>query len=236
MVKISIIVPVHNERKILEKSVKKISGKIREITGDYEIILAEDGSTDGTHELARALSKKDRKIVHLHSDQRLGKGRAVTSAIGVSKGDIIVMMDIDLSARLGYLKQLIKAVQDGADVSIGSRLIKGSHVKRSFLRSIASRIYNLLVRLFFGLSVLDHQCGFKAFKKISTRRILREVTSKGWFWDTELLVRAQRGGCKIVELPIEWEECRTSKIKLMSDSLMMTRALLKLWLELRLEE
>ncbi|MEM2961167.1 MAG: glycosyltransferase, partial [Candidatus Bathyarchaeia archaeon] len=130
------------------------------------------------------------------------------SAIKVSKGDIVVFMDVDLSTSLNNLPKLINSIHRGYDIAIGSRYKEGSRVKRPITRTIASRTYNLLVNLLFKDGILDHQCGFKAFKRQSIEPLIEAVKSKGFFFDTELILKAMRRGLSIVEIPIEWKETR----------------------------
>jgi len=229
MTECSIILPVYNEVNVLKKSIKKIVHEISKITNDYEIVIAEDGSTDGTAQLARQIASKNRKIIHLHSDKRLGKGGSLTKTIRKVNGDIVVVMDIDLSSKLEYLKKLIENIKLGADISLGSRLMRGSYVRRNLKREIMSRSYNFLIHLFFNSSVHDHQCGFKAFKKVKVLPLISKIEDKKWFWDTELLVRAQQNDLKIVEFPIEWEESRSSKINLKRDVITISKSLFIFW-------
>lgn len=206
MLEISIVIPAYNEEKRIEPCISKLKKSLKTITEDYEIIIAEDGSTDGTNELAEELSKRDAKIVHLHSDKRLGRGKALNKAFKVSSGEILVYMDVDLATDLQHLPELINAIRyEGYDFATGSRMMQTSDVKRSFKRKVASTGFNFLTRTFLRSKLYDHQCGFKTFKREPLFDLLNEVKDEHWFWDTELLVRAQRKGYKIKEFLVKWQ-------------------------------
>ncbi|NYZ73980.1 glycosyltransferase family 2 protein [Candidatus Micrarchaeota archaeon] len=213
---ISIIVPLHNEAAAISANFPKIKKTADRLGPDYEIILAEDGSTDNTRQIAGNLASG--KIRLLTSEKKLGRGLALSRAMVSAKGDIIVYMDADLAADLRHLKALVSEIENGADISTGSRLVPGSKVhSRSFLREFFSRGYNLLLRLLFRTSIHDHQCGFKAFRRSRIVPLLKEVEDKHWFWDSELLIRAQKKGLKVAEIPVEWTDSKGSSVKLPSD-------------------
>jgi len=226
---ISVVFPAYNEVNGLEKAVLETRRFLEGITDSFEIIIAEDGSTDGTDILASALSKKYPNVKHLHSDIRLGRGRALKKAFRASKGRILVFMDVDLATDLRCLKPLIESVEEGYDFVTGSRMLRESIVERSFLRRLASTVYNLMVRLLLGSDLKDHQCGFKAFKRESLFKVIDKVKAEHWFWDTELLVLASRLGFKIKEIPVVWKGGRRSKVRLLSDTLKMGLQILRLW-------
>ena len=232
MKKVSVIIPVYNEVHCLEHAVTQIDREMQRITKNYEIIIAEDGSKDGTKELAEKLSGD--KVIHIHSDERLGRGRGLMKAFRNCSGDIIVYMDVDLATDLTHLSELINSIDRGADFATGSRMIKGSACKRPFKREFASRCYNLLVRLLFKIPIYDMQCGFKAFKKEALFKVMFEVEDNHWFWDTELLIRAYKKGFKIVEFPVHWEENSEfgTKVNVSDDAKNMGGKLFKLWREL----
>ncbi|MDD5171467.1 MAG: glycosyltransferase family 2 protein [Candidatus ainarchaeum sp.] len=213
---ISFIIPLHNEAAALSANFQKIRKAADSLGLDYEIILAEDGSTDNTRQIAGKLASA--KIRLLASEKKLGRGLALNNAIKAAKGDIVVYMDADLATDLKHLKELIREVENGADISTGSRLAPGSKVhSRSFLREFFSRGYNLMLRALFRTSIHDHQCGFKAFRKSKILHLLNEVEDKHWFWDSELLIRAQKNGLKVTEIPVEWTDSKGSSVRLSTD-------------------
>ncbi len=167
MIEVAVVLPAYNEANRLERTVEKTINAIEGITNSFEIIIAEDGSTDGTDKIAQNLAKKYPFVKHLHSDVRLGRGRALKNAFNATDAEIVVYFDVDLATDLGHLRELIDAIKNGYDIATGSRLLKRSEVKRPFKRELASRIYNFLVRLLLRSKIHDHQCGFKAFKRSS---------------------------------------------------------------------
>ena len=235
-VKASVVLPAHNEADALEPAVSEITKVLDEYGTDYEIVIAEDGSTDGTDKKADDLSERLPAVWHLHSDKRLGRGKALKNAFQQSSGEILVYMDVDLATDVRQLKELIKSVdEEGYDFATGSRLLPESNVERSGTRNIASKTYNFMVRAFLGSEVKDHQCGFKAFRREPLMQLLDEVEAEHWFWDTELLVRAHRRGYKIKEFPVLWKSGRETKVRLLQDSWHMGWQILGLWWRLKFQ-
>jgi glycosyltransferase involved in cell wall biosynthesis len=159
---VSIIFPAYNEVNYLSEAVEKTIVELELFTASYEIIIAEDGSTDGTAELAEALTRKNPNIKHIHRDERLGRGKALNNAFKQSNGEVLVYMDLDLATDIKHLKSLVEAVTvEGYDFATGSRMLPESKVERTLRRSISSKTYNWLVRRMLGSKLRDHQCGFK---------------------------------------------------------------------------
>ncbi len=235
--KVTITVPAHNEAKVLQENILKIRETARSITPNFQIVIAEDGSTDGTEKIAASLAKKYKEIKHLHSDEKLGKGGALRNAFKKFDSDVFVVMDADLSSKPECLNDFMKKINDGCDIVIGSRMAKGAKTRRSFKRAIASRGYNWLARRFFGLNFADLQCGFKAFKGDAIDGVLDKVEENNWFFDTELLVRAKNENYRIEEIPLEWEEKSSrTKVKIGRDSRYMLSKMVKFWWKLKSEK
>lgn len=231
---ISLVLPAYNEVKRLENTVKVIAEELKKLKQDFEIIIAEDGATDGTDKLAERLVKRHSYIRHFHSDKRLGRGLALTRAFKESRGDILVYVDVDLATDPVDISKLINEIEKGADISTGSRLLKGSVTKRNIERRILSKIYNFLVRLFLNSQISDHQCGFKSFKRKTVIPLLNEVNNTHWFWDTEILVRAQKKGLKVTELPVKWyQRYEETKVEILHDSIDMFLSILRLMFKIR---
>lgn len=235
----SIVIPAFNEVFELERCVRLVERAVSRVTGSYEIIIAEDGSDDGTDKVAAELACGNPKVRHLHSDKRLGRGAALRRAFSFARGKAMVYLDADLTVNPSSLQRLIEAVENEHGMATGSRYLKGSRVRRPLLRWVASDIYNLLVRMAFRDGVCDHQCGFKAFHRGFVCALLDEVETDGWFWDTETIVRARRRGYPVVEIPVEWMETRTnggSKVELFSDTLGFVKNLARLWWTLNIKK
>ncbi|MDX1813761.1 MAG: glycosyltransferase family 2 protein [Candidatus Bathyarchaeia archaeon] len=234
--KVTVVFPAYNEVDALKYAVDKVTQALNEFTSSYEIIIAEDGSTDGTDKLAEALAEEHPFVKHIHGEKRLGRGRALKNAFRQSSGEILVYMDLDLATDLKHLKALVDAVEsEGYEFATGSRMLNESKVKRSGTRHLASKTYNFMVRAVLGSDLRDHQCGFKAFRRESLVQLLDEVGAEHWFWDTEILVRAQRRGFRIKEIPVLWRGGRESKVRLFMDSLNMGWQIFSLWWHLKLQ-
>jgi glycosyltransferase involved in cell wall biosynthesis len=234
LLEVSVVLPAYNEANKLETAVTETAKALEEFARSYEIIIAEDGSTDGTDKVAAALSGRYSFVKHLHGEKRLGRGAALKNAFKQSNGEILVYMDVDLATSIEQLRSLVKAVEEEEfDFATGSRLLSESKVERSRMRNITSKSYNFLVRAMLGSKVKDHQCGFKAFKREALLQLLDEVAACHWFWDTELLVRAARKGYAIKEIPVDWKSPRETKVRLLKDSFSMGWQVVKLWWRLK---
>lgn len=231
---VTIVLPAHNEIKNLKKAVKETSDFLTRRGEDFEIIIAEDGSTDGTAEMAESIVNTNPRVWCICHCNRLGRGRALTEAFKKSSGSILVYMDVDLSTDIRFLEPLIFAITDGNDVAIGSRAHPKSNVIRSRKRLLISLIYNNFVRLLLGSNISDHQCGFKAFSQKTILKILDNVYAEHWFWDTEILVLALRMGLSVKEVPIVWRESNKTEVVFFKDIINMGFQVLKLWWRLNI--
>lgn len=232
---VSAIIPVFNDKRSLETAIPESIESLSRITEDFELIVAEDGSIDGSADLVRGYAEQDARIRLLHSDERLGRGKALNRAIAGSKGEIVCYYDVDLATDMRHLPELVRAIREGADIATGSRLMPGSDIRRTGGREIASRSYNFLVRLFLGSRLYDHQCGFKAFNKKHILSLLPAIHSNHWFWDTELLIRAQRNGCIVREFPVRWRAGKGTTVKI-NDIFEMGSSILRLWWQIHVSE
>jgi glycosyltransferase involved in cell wall biosynthesis len=218
---ITIILPAYNEASRIEKSIQDVERAVSDLSSSYEIIVAEDGSTDGTESIVAALAKSNSHLGLLHSPVRLGKGKAVKTAGRSANGDVIVFMDVDLATSLDYLPQIVKLAQANRGMAIGSRHVKTSRVQRRVSRTLFSLTYNFAVRLLFHDEVHDHQCGFKAMTREVAEVLLAETKSDGFFFDTEMILRCRKRGFPVAEVGVEWSETRKegrSAVRLFPDS------------------
>ena len=198
---------------------------------EFSIIIAEDGSTDGTDILAKLLKALDSRIIYFNSTKKLGRGLALKQAWSKIEGDVYVFIDADLATDMRYYPKLINSIREGNDLATGSRYIKGAKVNRPILRDFASRIYNKTIRMIYKDGVFDHQIGFKAFSKRLIKDELDKCTSTNWFWDTEIIVRSIHDNYKFIEFPVEWEEKKGKKTplkRLISDIIIHGIGLIKL--------
>jgi glycosyltransferase involved in cell wall biosynthesis len=232
---VTAIIPVFNDRPALERAIPLSLEVLARITQEFEIIVAEDGSTDGSTAFVREYEKISPRVRLLHSDERLGRGTALNRAISEAQGSVVCYYDVDLATDMQHLPELIGAIRSGADIATGSRLLPGSDIRRTEGREIASRSYNFLVRCILGSRLFDHQCGFKAFNKEKILPILPTIRSNHWFWDTELLVRAQRRGYNVTEFPVRWRAGKGTTVRV-KDVFGMGSSILRLWWQIHVSK
>jgi glycosyltransferase involved in cell wall biosynthesis len=166
-------------------------------------------------------------VACVHIPQK-GRGRALRHVWLESTADIVSYMDVDLSTNLNHLPELIKAIEDGSHIAIGSRLSKGSRVKRSLKREFISRSYSALIRAMFLTPFRDAQCGFKALSRDTVRALVPLVKDNNWFFDSELLIIATRRGFRIKEIPVYWEDDPDSRVRIIRTAWEDIKGLLRL--------
>ena len=225
------VLPVYNDLAALQRAIPLSLEVLATCAESFELVVAEDGSTDGSAEFVREYGSTDSRVRLLHSDERLGRGRALTRAFRASSAPIVCYYDVDLATDLQHLPELVAAIRNGAAIATGSRLMPRSEIVRSGGREFASRGYNLLVRTVLSSSLYDHQCGFKAFDRVRLLPLLDRIRSTHWFWDTEVLVRGQHAGYPVRELPVRWTEGPGTTVR-PRDILEMGSAVFRLWWQL----
>jgi len=228
---IIVTIPAHNETKNLRNCVEQILQEIKNMNEEFRLVIAEDGSTDGTEILAQTLEGMYQNVIHFHYPEKLGRGLALKRAWTKLDGDIYAFIDADLATDMKYFPQLINLIREGNDLATGSRYIKGAKVERPFLRQITSLVYNNLIRMMYKDNVFDHQIGFKAFSKRLIKDEINKCISENWFWDTEIIVRSIHDKYKYVEFPVEWKEKQrknTSIKRLISDIIIHGSGIIKL--------
>jgi uncharacterized protein (TIRG00374 family) len=234
-VEVSVVLPAYNEEATLETTVERTLDALGAFlpAGSYEVVVAEDGCDDRTPEIADRLAAEDERVRHLHGEGRLGRGGALEAAFEFADGDTLAYMDTDLATDLRHLEELVESVRtEGYDVATGSRWIPGHEADRPPKRGVPSRVYNGLVRTVLRSSLQDHQCGFKAFDRAALESLLADVEDEHWFWDTEVLVLAQRRGYDVREFPVEWTPKGDTKVDLVRDVLGMGSQILRTWWQL----
>jgi glycosyltransferase involved in cell wall biosynthesis len=227
---ITIILPAYNEASRIKKSIQEVEHAVSDFSSSYEIIVAEDGSMDGTDRIVANLAKSNSNLDLQHAPVRLGKGKAIKSALHSANGGVIVFMDVDLATSLSYLSQIVKLVQANRGMAIGSRHVKTSRVQRRTSRTIFSLTYNLAVRLLFHDGIHDHQCGFKAMTREVAEALLAEIKSDGFFFDTEMILWCKKMGFPVAEVGVKWTETRKkggSAVRLFPDSAKLGLELLR---------
>jgi glycosyltransferase involved in cell wall biosynthesis len=230
--RVDVVIPVLNEAHVLEKSVAVVREFLKEnLSYPWRIVIVDNGSTDGTFEIGETLASNLQDVEFVYLEQR-GRGRALREAWGQSTAEVVLYTDVDLSTELEALPKLVHALtQEGYDIAIGSRLAKESNTKRSLKRDIISRIYNLFLKLVLSTKFSDAQCGFKALTREVVEKIIPQIEDQGWFFDTELLVLAERQGYKIKDIPVTWIEDDDSRVRVVPTALEDIRGVLRLrWL------
>jgi glycosyltransferase involved in cell wall biosynthesis len=213
---VDVVIPCLNEVGVLRESVRQTLALFdAHPRFDWRIVVADNGSTDGTGELARELEGEDARVQALLIPQR-GRGLALREAWLGSAADVVSYMDVDLSTDIAHLPDLVGRVADGTcDVAIGTRLARSSQTRRSLKREITSRGYVAMIRATFPrLRITDAQCGFKALSRKAADDLVPRIENRMWFFDTELLILAQRHGYKICEIPVRWVEDPDTKVKI----------------------
>jgi putative flippase GtrA len=217
---VEIVVPVHNEQRVLEASIRRLHGYLAtSFPFPYRITIADNASTDATWLLAKRLGEALPRVRAVHVAEK-GRGRALRQVWEASDADVVAYMDADLSTGLEALLPLVAPLLSGhSDLAIGTRLANGSAVVRGPKRELASRCYNLLLRATLRARFSDAQCGFKAGRAEVVRALLPTVEDQAWFFDTELLLAAQRGGLRIHEVPVDWVEDTDSRVDVVRTAL-----------------
>src|SRR4051794_25572095 len=226
---VEVVVPVHDERAVLERSVGRLHRFLRdEFPFSWRIVIVDNASTDGTADVARTLAASLPGVAVL-SLERKGRGRALRAAWSASRARVVCYMDVDLSTDLRALLPLVAALLSGhSDVAIGTRLAHGARVVRGPKRELISRAYNRLLHVALRARFSDAQCGFKAVRRDVLDALLGDVRDDGWFYDTELLVLAQRRGLRIHEVPVDWVDDPDSRVDIVATALTDLRGVARL--------
>jgi putative flippase GtrA len=227
--RIEIVLPVYNEERALSASIHRLRAYLEaEMPFAWRITIADNGSTDATPEIARALASGLSGVGLLECETK-GRGRALRAAWLRSDADVVCYMDVDLSTDLRALLPLIAPLVSGhSDVAIGSRLAPGARVVRGRRREVISRLYNRLLHATLAARFTDAQCGFKAMRGDAARRLLPDVRDDAWFFDTELLMLAQRSGLRIHEVPVDWVDDPDSRVDVVRTALDDLRGIVRL--------
>ncbi len=229
---VTIAIPVYNEEQDLSASVVALNNYLTEHFSDFDwkIVIADNASTDKTLSIARKLSGKYSKVSVIHLEQK-GRGRAVKRVWQQDKSDVEAYMDVDLSSDLKHFPPMVRALLRGYDVAIGSRNAYGARVYgRNMLRNITSKAYIVLIKIFFWVHFSDAQCGFKAVTRRVVEKIVPSVLDDEWFFDSELLLLAEKSGYRIYEEPVTWIDNPGSTVRVWKTALGDLEGLWRLFL------
>lgn len=214
---LDVVVPVYNEEAALADSVRRLHRHLCEqFPFSFRITIADNASRDATPAIGARLAEEFDEVRYRHLDQK-GRGRALHAVWSSSDAPVLAYMDVDLSTDLAALLPLVAPLISGhSDVAIGTRLSRGARVVRGPKREVISRCYNLILRLTLSARFSDAQCGFKAIRSDAAHALLPHVEDTGWFFDTELLVLAERSGLRIHEVPVDWVDDPDSRVDIVS--------------------
>ncbi|WP_052710939.1 bifunctional glycosyltransferase family 2/GtrA family protein [Pseudofrankia sp. DC12] len=226
---LDVVIPVYNEEIDLEPCVTRLRRHLVEtFPYPFQITIADNASTDQTLAVANRLKELFPEVAVLHLDAK-GRGRALRTAWGLSPAPVLAYMDVDLSTDLRALLPLVAPLISGhSDLAIGSRLAPGARVVRGPKREVISRCYNLLLRRALSARFSDAQCGFKAIRRDVARALLPLVQDTDWFFDTELLVLAERSGLRIYEVPVDWVDDPDSRVDIVATAMADLRGIARL--------
>jgi putative flippase GtrA len=229
VLQVDVVVPVRNEERDLVPSIRRLVAYLREsFPFTSRVTIADNGSTDATWALATGLARELAEVRAVHMELP-GRGRALRAIWSASDAEVLAYMDVDLSTDLNALLPLVAPLLSGhSDLAIGTRLARGSRVIRGPKRELISRSYNVLLRILMGARFSDAQCGFKAIRRDQARALLPLTQDTGWFFDTELLVLAQRAGLRIHEVPVDWIDDLDSRVDIIGTALADLRGMARL--------
>jgi dolichyl-phosphate beta-glucosyltransferase len=229
---LSIVIPAYNEAGRLGESLRRVEAFMALKGIAWELIVADDGSTDGTAGIVKTHQQnhKDQHIRFLPTEKNEGKGSAVKRGVLAARGEVILVTDADLSAPIKEVDKLLGALERGSDVAIGSRAVHngGCDVQQSPKRWFTGRVFNALVTALALPGYGDTQCGFKCFTRRAAMDLFEAQTLNGFCFDVEILLLARKKGYKVSEVPVMWREAPGSKVNLFRHSLAMVKELLYL--------
>ena len=235
--RVDLVIPVLNEAHVLAKSVDQVRAFLAaNFPWQWRVVVVDNGSTDGTDRVAKELVAAHPDQVEFVQLPERGRGRALRRAWTQSNAEVVAYTDVDLSTELEALPVLVRAIlEEGYDLGTGSRLLPASKTTRSFKREAISRAYNLIVRSVLFTTFSDAQCGFKAVSRKVVQDIVPEIVDESWFFDTELLVLAEKRGYRLKDHPVRWIEDDDSRVKIVKtaweDLKGVARLRWKLWRE-----
>jgi putative flippase GtrA len=226
---LDVTIPVFNEERDLEECLRRLHGHLREtFPHGFRITVADNASTDGTLKIAERVARELPELAVVHLEEK-GRGNALRKVWLASPSPVLAYMDVDLSTDLAALAPLLAPLISGhSDLAIGTRLTRNSRVVRGPKREFISRSYNLMLHSFMGARFSDAQCGFKAIRADVAQQILPHIMDNSWFFDTELLVVAERCGLRVHEVPVDWIDDPNSSVDVVRTALADIRGMVRL--------
>ena len=226
---LSIVVPCFNEEQRLPRTIEQIQRYLDGKHADYELILVDDGSSDGTRRVMDAAAGRHSSVRVEALPHNRGKGRALAVGVEAARGDEILLTDADLSTPIEELEKLQAALDQGAGVAIASRALRESRVEVSqpVYRVVMGKVFNLIVQAVLLPGIWDTQCGFKLFRADVARPVFASLSTDGFGYDPEVLYHARKRGVKIAEVPVTWRNSAPTKVSPVLSSLDMLKHVLR---------
>ncbi len=227
---LSVVIPCYNEEQRLPRTIEQVERFLDERKTDYELILVDDGSADGTRQVMDAAAARHASVRVEALPHNRGKGRALAVGVEAARGDEILVTDADLSTPIEELDKLQAALNAGAGVAIASRALRASRVEVSqpIYRVLMGKGFNLIVQAVLLPGIWDTQCGFKLFRGDVAHRVFANLTTDGFGYDPEVLFRARKQGVKIAEVPVVWRNSAPTKVSPIKSSLDMLKHVVRL--------
>ncbi len=227
---LSIVVPVYNETSRIASTLSQILAYVEERLESWEVVVVDDGSTDGTMELVEKICGEVPAVRLLRNPANCGKGFAVRNGMLKAGGKYLLFTDADLSSPITEADRLLEPLQNGYDVVIGSRALKPEwiHLHQPWMRETAGRAFNCCVRALTALPYRDTQCGFKAFRREAAQAIFSRQTIPGFGFDVEVLYLARLLGYRTLEIPVHWADDTRTKVRPLRDGGRMLGDLLRI--------
>jgi dolichyl-phosphate beta-glucosyltransferase len=227
---LSVVVPCFNEEQRLPSTIEQIESYLDATATSYELILVDDGSTDGTRKVMDAAAQHHGSVRIEALPRNRGKGRALAEGIAAARGTEVLITDADLSTPIEELEKLQAALDKGAGVAIASRALRGSRVEISqpVYRVLMGKAFNLIVQLVLLPGIWDTQCGFKLFRADVAKDAFGALTTDGFGFDPEVLFRAKKRGVRIAEVPVVWRNSAPTKVSPISSSFDMFRHVVRI--------
>lgn len=212
--RLSVVIPAYNEEQRLPRTIEHIERYLDGRGVNYELILVDDGSADGTRQVMDEAAARNPRVRLEALPSNRGKGRALAAGVAVARGDEVLVTDADLSTPIEELEKLEAALKAGAGVAIGSRSVKGSRIEiqQPIYRVLMGKAFNLIVQIALLPGIWDTQCGFKLFRADVAQPVFAALTTDGFGYDPEVLFLAKRRGVRIAEVPVVWRNSAPTKV------------------------
>lgn len=229
----SLVLPIYNEGKTLSGALDHAIARLEEFQLDFEVLCVDDGSTDGSSDIAIARTHLDGRVRALRSSRNLGKGAAVQRGVQAARGRWVATLDADLSTDLAVLPEALRELEGGASLAIGDRRQAASriHQRQPWMREFLGKAFSTLAKFLVPASVADFTCGFKAYRRDAALQIFNELETTRWAFDVEIIAIARSRGMRISSLPVEWSHRRETRVRFPFDALRALVDLLRIgWL------